>query len=145
MDNTLLIESLFGAVYILLWGGLIFGAITIVRAVYTTFGTTMESEPIEDDEAFFQSCFEHRGKITTWVICLTVAIFFSGIETAFRPKTTIEPNTYETDQRLDAVQKAEPVVLPQTTDKTEDWGAVRERNRKENADALKKFNALPEN
>ncbi len=88
--------------------------------------------------------WKHRWGICLWAVALVAALFVTNVETAYRPKNTIDTKNQQREEQLREVDNA---TLPEVKPVTRDTPTAEEaeaKNRAENEAARKAFEELPD-
>ena len=84
--------------------------------------------------------------IFLWVLVFFVLTVFTSTNWAYRPKQTLSPFDADREERLQEIDTAEPIEIPeasQSLTEREDWKTVKDRNVEGNRQAIDEFDELP--
>lgn len=134
LDQTGISVYFFTMLKVVVWIGVIYFGAKILIPIIRAFK--------EGDDEGWQALHANTNRIIMLVLVFITAVFFTGVESAYRPKTVIKPsNLYE--KRLQA-NEGKPLPPIQEAPTKPSWKEVEEKNRAENEQARKEFDALPD-
>jgi hypothetical protein len=130
---TAILDILFVVLKILAWAVLLyFGGKTVL---------SLRSSRL-DQESVPELLWRNKGRLLLVTISTVVVAMATSVETAYRPKTVVQPKNPQLEQRLKKVDSAPlPTVKPAPGRDPEE--AYR-KNREENEAARREFEKLPE-
>jgi hypothetical protein len=143
-DITLISVFGFSLIKVVLWIIVVLYSMAVIRKIYqaSTSEDQADLSPIEGAGVVYQN----RWRIIRWFLFLVIVILYTANESAYRPKTVINPPNPALQEYLRAIDNAPPPevepagsLAPQISDPD----ALKE-NRRSNAAARQEFEKLPD-
>ncbi|MBI2055755.1 MAG: hypothetical protein HYT37_00020 [Candidatus Sungbacteria bacterium] len=134
MDQTGVMVLLFVVLKTLLWVGVVLWAFVISRRAYAV---------MKETQNFNLAMTQHFKSVVVWFVVFVLAVVVTGIESGYRPKTILKPvRPYHEERIQEDREKSAPSIVQ--TPPRQTWEDIQEKNRKENEEARRAFESLPD-
>ncbi|KOR28492.1 hypothetical protein TI03_04590 [Achromatium sp. WMS1] len=140
-DSTAAGVTFFAAIHLLLWSVIVASGLYLAHAIYhkyhkQQFIRRADGQPLVPRLALINS---HLWVgLIIWLTAFVAVLFYSSLETAYRPKTVIKSVNPQLQRQLQALDNApSPVIAPSIP--SYDMEQALQRNRQENQRARETF------